>query len=93
MCSVEGCFGMAIDDEFCPRCRQELNALEAWERMRQGQQLCRELRREARAERLRRACRWIGKVIWVPELTFVVGMIVYVGSEFGFRLLKWAVCQ
>ena len=89
MCSVRGCFGTTIDDEVCPECRQQIDALEQWGREQETRRLCRAFRRQERAERWRRVAHSALKRIWVPELIFVGGALVYLGCVFGEVFLEW----
>jgi hypothetical protein len=40
-------------------------------------------------EQFRRAGRFVGKWLWVPELVFVGGVLLYLGAVYGYALLDW----
>lgn len=104
VCCVQGCGGVAtVDSEvgiFCTRCWDEITALRAMaaaEREKHEAQelrrLCRReerrLARESAVEQFRRAARFVGKWLWVPELVFVGGVLLYLGAVYGYALLDW----
>jgi hypothetical protein len=39
--------------------------------------------------RFRRAGRFLGKWLWVPNLVFVGGALLYCGCQFGAAVLEW----
>jgi hypothetical protein len=96
-CATEGCNRLAWNDDFCPRCEEEIRALEQMaeaDEMRQARALnARELRsilkHRERAESLRRVGRFVSRWIWVPQLAFVAGVVMYLAWVWGAAFLKW----
>lgn len=98
----DGCGkGLWIREEtHCPRCQQELDALQEWESKRKERLQLRELRklyrreerrmkRERLAAGLRRAVRWVVKWSWVPNLVLIGGVLVYLAGVYGYACLEW----
>ena len=104
VCCVQGCGGAATEDSevgiFCMRCWDEITALRAMAAAERAKHEARELRRLCRREerrlarestvkQFRRVGRFVGKWLWVPELVFVGGVLLYLGAVYGYALLDW----
>lgn len=93
VCAVEGCRAWAQRGEYCRRCAEEIEALESGRRDREARELRRLLREEELRERFRRACRFVAKWLWAPELIFVGAVMLYLGWQFGAMFVMWMVGQ
>lgn len=89
ICAVKGYFGTTLDDEYCPRCREEIEALDQWRRVREARELCAFLRRQERAERMRRIISVVLRRAWMIDLGIVLCGLVYLGAVYGAALLEW----
>jgi len=45
--------------------------------------------RESAVGQFRRVGRFVAKWLWVPNLVFVGGALLYLGAAFGYALLQW----
>jgi hypothetical protein len=98
-CATEGCNRMAWNDDFCPRCEDEIRALEAMAegdamrlaRAMNAAELRKYLARKQRAESFRRAGRFVAKWLWVPNLIAIAGVLLYLGWVWGAAFVSWMV--
>jgi len=96
-CATDGCNRLAWNDDFCPKCEEEIRALELMAeadamrtaRAMNADQLHRILREQERRERFRRAGQMFMKWLWVPELVLVAGTLFYLGLKCGPAILDW----
>lgn len=81
-CATEGCDAMTIGDEYCARCREEIDALAAMA-----------AQKDERQEPLRARFVRVGAVVqrrlWIAELLFVGLGLMYIGGVYGAALLDW----
>jgi hypothetical protein len=90
---VEGCDGLAaFGQPYCTKCTEEINALQAMAVLKDQRQ---EQRRIHRAEQ-RAAwwgfwtlCRRIRTRLWIANVVFVFGALMYLVVVYGYAFLEW----
>jgi hypothetical protein len=85
---VEGCKDPAPFGRYCLRCDQEITALREMARLKD------ERRQEKRARRATRRtfagiCRAVYNRLWIANLVFVLGVIVYLAAVYGYAFIEW----
>lgn len=87
-CEVEGCNGMSYGSRYCERCESEISALRDMARLKDER---REQRRARRAARRTFAgvCKAVYNRLWIVNLVFVLGVIVYLAGVYGYAFIEW----
>jgi hypothetical protein len=82
-----GCDKPSGDADYCPECVHEATEadIEELERMYAG----RPARRVNAVRAFRKIGRRAAKWLWVPNLVFIAGVLVYLGAVYGYALLDW----
>jgi len=75
---------------YCLRCEEEIDGLAemAAEKEKKEEPHHRELRQAEAVHNFRRAARWVRRWLWLPELVFVLGVILYLGTALSVALLR-----
>lgn len=96
-CATDGCNRRVWDDDYCPRCEDEICQLnrmaeEGAVREARAMSAC-ELRkfldRQQRVENFRRAGAFVQKWIWLPLVIFVIAGGMYIARAMGQAVIDW----
>jgi hypothetical protein len=92
-CEVEGCTGLAaFGERYCTKCTEEIRSLSAMALLKDQR---REQRRIHRAEQLAAwsgfwtLCRRIRARLWIANMVFVFGALMYLVVVYGYAFLEW----
>jgi hypothetical protein len=77
-----------MDGNYCSRCDEEIRALRQMAALKDAR---RELKRARRATRRTFAgiCRAVYNRLWIANLVFVLGVIVYLAAVYGYAFIEW----
>jgi hypothetical protein len=81
-CNVVGCDARITAGFYCRRCAEEIDALRRMSAERVEETTLQVVRFE-------RAARWVRKWLWVPELIFVIGVLMLLGLATGDAFVEW----
>jgi hypothetical protein len=76
------------EGRYCERCYEEITALREMAALRDAR---RELKRARRATRrtFSGVCRAVYNRLWIANLVFVLGVIVYLAAVYGYAFIEW----
>lgn len=87
-CQVKGCTGLAFDAPYCQHCTEELAALKRMaalaDERREGKR-----RRRAAGRSFADVCAAVKRRLWVLNLAFIAGVLLYLGLTWGAAFVEW----